>query len=213
MNLPLAHIWQPAASASQRLVIVLHGRGDSAEGFLWLQEELDIDELNFLLLNAPDKYYTGYSWYDLPPDQLPGIQQSGELLARTLEQVEREGYSPDKTILFGFSQGCLMTLEFGSRYSRALAGYVGISGYCYDPDGILREMNPATNTGNWLITHGTMDDVLPVEVTRAQVKRLNDGGFRIDYREYPKTHTIDPEREISDIRAWLRTLLQGLNDS
>jgi phospholipase/carboxylesterase len=207
MNLPLTHIWQPAASASQRLVIVLHGRGDSAEGFLWLQEELGIDELNYLLLNAPDKYYTGYSWYDLPPDQLPGIQRSGELLTRTLEQVEREGYSPDQTFLFGFSQGCLMTLEFGSRYSRALAGYVGVSGYCYDPDGILREMNPATNNGKWLITHGTRDDLLPVEVTRAQIKKLREGGFRIDYREYPKTHTIDPEREIPEIRAWLRALL------
>lgn len=207
MNLPLTHIWQPAASASQRLVIVLHGRGDSAEGFLWLQEELGIDELNFLLLNAPDQYYTGYSWYDLPPNQHPGIQRSGELLTRTLEQVEREGYSPDQTFLFGFSQGCLMTLEFGSRYSRALAGYIGISGYCYDPDGILREMNPAVNSGNWLITHGTRDDILPLEVTRAQIRRLREGGFRIDYREYPKTHTIDPEREIAEIREWLRTLL------
>ena len=207
MNLPLTHIWQPAVSTSQHLVIVLHGRGDSAEGFLWLQEELAIDELNFLLLNAPTPYYTGYSWYDLPPNQLPGIQQSRELLARTLEQVEREGYSPGKTFLFGFSQGCLMTLEFGSRYSQALAGYVGVSGYCYDPDGILREMNPAVNNGNWLITHGTRDDVLPVEVTRAQVKRLHEGGFRIDYREYSKAHTIDPKREIPEIRTWLRRLL------
>jgi len=106
MNLPLKHIWQPATSTSQRLVIVLHGRGDSAEGFLWLQEELGIDELNFLLLDAPDKYYTGYSWYDLPPDQLPGIQRSRELLAGVLEQTEREGYSPNQTFLFGFSQGC-----------------------------------------------------------------------------------------------------------
>jgi predicted esterase len=63
------------------------------------------------------------------------------------------------------------------------------------------------NNGNWLITHGTRDDVLPVEVTRAQIKRLREGGFRIDYREYPKTHTIDPEREISEIRDWLRALL------
>ena len=207
MNLPLTHIWQPATSTSQRLVIVLHGRGDSAEGFLWLQEELGIDELNFLLLNAPEKYYTGYSWYDLPPDQLPGIQRSRELLAEVLQQTEREGYSPAQTFLFGFSQGCLMTLEFGSRYSRALGGYIGISGYCYAPAAILKEMNPAVNNDHWLITHGTRDDLLPVEVTRAQIKSLNEGDFRIDYREYSKAHTIDPKREIPEIRAWLRRLL------
>jgi phospholipase/carboxylesterase len=202
MDLPVKHTWQPAAAKSQRLVVVLHGLGDSADGFLWLQDELGIDSLNYLLLNAPDPYYTGFSWYDIE-DPLPGIARSRKLLARVLEQTEREGYPPGQTFLFGFSQGCLMTLEFGSRHSSSLAGYIGISGYCVSPDAILREMNPAANNGNWLITHGTRDDLLPVEVTRAQIKKLNDAGFTIDYREYSKTHTIDPERELGDIRTWL----------
>jgi phospholipase/carboxylesterase len=202
VDLPLTHIWQPALSESKRLLVVLHGLGDSSEGFLWLQDELGIDSLNYLLLNAPDPYYSGYSWYDIE-DPRPGIQRSSRLLTQLFEQTAREGYSPDQTFLFGFSQGCLMTLEFGSRHSTALAGYVGISGYCISPEGILREMNPAANNGNWLITHGTGDELLPVEVTRAQIKKLNDAGFAIDYREYPKTHTIDPERELPDIREWL----------
>src|SRR6185503_4648933 len=97
-----------------------------------------------------------------------------------------------------------MTLEFGARYSRPLAGYIGISGYCYDVDAILREMNPAVNSGNWLITHGTEDNVLPVETTRSQIHSLIKAGFKIDYREYPKPHTIDPYRELADIRDWIR---------
>ena len=202
MDLPLKHIWQPAASNSQRLVVVLHGLGDSAEGFLWLQDELDIDSFNYLLLNAPDEYYTGFSWYDIE-NPLPGIERSRKLLAQVLEQTGRVGYPPDQTFLFGFSQGCLMTLEFGSRHSPALAGYIGISGYCISPDAILREMNPAANNGNWLITHGTEDELLPVGVTRAQIKKFNAAGFAVDYREYPKTHTIDPVREMGDIREWL----------
>jgi phospholipase/carboxylesterase len=202
MDLPLTHIWQPAVSKSQKLLIVLHGLGDSVEGFHWLQEELGIDPLNYLLLNAPEPYYTGYSWYDIQ-DPLPGIERSRQVLARVLEQTEREGYAPGQTFLFGFSQGCLMTLEFGARHSSALAGYIGISGYCYSPEAILQQMNPAANNGNWLITHGTKDELLPVEVTRAQIKKFNAAGFAIDYREYSKAHTIDPEREIGDIRGWL----------
>jgi phospholipase/carboxylesterase len=202
MDLPLTHVWQPASSESKRLLVVLHGLGDSSQGFYWLQDELGIDSLNYLLLNAPDPYYTGYSWYDIQ-DPLPGIERSRKLLAQVFEQTAREGYPPDQTYLFGFSQGCLMTLEFGSRYSPALAGYIGISGYCISPDAIVREMNPDANKGNWLITHGTRDELLPVEVTRAQIKKLNAAGFLIDYREYLKTHTIDPERELPDIRAWL----------
>jgi len=64
-------------------------------------------------------------------------------------------------------------------------------------------LNPEVNRGDWLITHGTKDDILPVETTRAQMKVLKDGGFEIDYREYPKTHTVDLERELPDIRSWI----------
>ena len=206
MDLSLTHLWQPSRIMSKRLVVVLHGLGDSAEGFLWMQEELGIDSLNYLLLNAPDPYYMGYSWYDID-DPLPGIERSLKTLTDVMRQIEREGYPPDQTFLFGFSQGCLMTLEFGSRYSRTLAGYVGISGYCYSPEAILREMNAANNNGRWLVTHGTRDELLPVEVTRAQIKKLKEAGFAIDYREYPKAHTIDPDEEWRDIREWFRMLL------
>jgi phospholipase/carboxylesterase len=202
MNLPLTHVFQPAPIESKRLVIVLHGLGDSSQGFLWLQDELGIDEFNYLLLNAPDRYYTGFSWYDIE-NPMPGFERSRKVLGETLDATQRQGYPADQTILFGFSQGCLMTLEFGSRYSHALAGYVGISGYCYSPDAILREMNPDANNGHWLITHGTGDELLPSQVTRGQIKKLQDGGFAIDYREYTKTHTIVPE-ELGEIREWLQ---------
>jgi phospholipase/carboxylesterase len=179
-------------------MIVLHGRGDSAEGFLWLQEALAIESLDFLLLTAP-----GRSWYGLPPDQLPGIEASRRLLASVFAETERQGFSPERTFLLGFSQGCLMTLEFGARHPRRLAGYVGISGYAYDPEALLRELDPDARRGAWLVTHGIEDELLPVTRTRAQVRRLREGGLAIDYREYPKGHALDPERELPEIRAWL----------
>ena len=204
MNLPLRHVWQPARVSSHQLLIVLHGRGDSADGFLWAQDVLAIDSLNVLLLTAPNRYYSGFSWYDLPPNQLPGIRESSKLLAQVLAEAENNGYTPERTFLMGFSQGCLMTLEFGARHSRRLAGYIGISGYCYDPEELLREMNFDVNHGDWLITHGTEDELLPVETTRAQMKLLNDRGFKIDYREYKKSHTIDLGRELREIREWIK---------
>ena len=204
MQLPLSNIWQPAPVASKNLVVVLHGRGDSAHGFTWLQKELGIDSFNFLLLNAPNSYYTGFSWYDLPPRQHSGIIASRELLEAVFRELPKNGYPPERTFLFGFSQGCLMTLEFGARFSHRLAGYVGISGYCHDPDALLKEMNPEVNQGDWLITHGTEDELLPVERTRGQIQKLITAGFAIDYREYVKSHTIDPERELHDIREWMK---------
>lgn len=205
LNLPLTHIWQPAQSPQKQLVIVLHGRGDSAEGFLWLQEMLSIDSLDFLLLNAPDPYAVGFSWYDLPPNQLPGITRSQRLLGDVLQVTEQNGYAPERTFLFGFSQGCLLTLEFGARHTSRLAGYIGISGYVYDLEAILREFNPEANQGDWLITHGTDDEMLPVAKTRQQIQQLQAGGFGIDYREFTKTHTIDVERELPEIQQWMQS--------
>ena len=203
MKLPLSHVWLPAKIPSDQLMVVLHGLGDSTRGFLWLQDELQIDSLNYLLLNAPEPYYSGYRWYDIYEDPLSGIVRSRKLLSEVFAVLAGEEYPPEKTFLLGFSQGSLMTLEFGARHSDRLAGYVGISGYTIDPVSLLRDLNPKVNHGDWLITHGTKDEVLPVEKTRTQMHMLREGGFEIDYREYPKTHTIDSNRELPDIRQFI----------
>ncbi len=200
-------IWQAAPVTTPiseaQLIVVLHGRGDSPEGFTWFQSALNIPNLNFLLLQAPDDYYGGYSWYGMAPDQLPGILRSRELLTQVFKELGRQGFSMDRCMLFGFSQGCLMTLEFGGRFSEKLAGYIGISGYVYDADQLVKDVNPKVMKGNWLVTHGTQDDVLPVQATRDQIQRLIEGGFKIEYLEYSKVHTIDEKLELPMIREWI----------
>ena len=56
----------PAAEADSKwLMMVLHGLGDSMEGYRWLHRTLENPKLNTLLVNAPDDYYGGFSWYDI----------------------------------------------------------------------------------------------------------------------------------------------------
>ena len=101
-----------------------------------------------------------------------------------------------------------MTLEFGSRFPHRLKGYIGVSGYCYSVEKLLEEAKPEIiHQGNWLITHGTEDEVLDIKTTRAQMKSLMDQGFKMDYRDYIKSHTIDPEKELADIREWIQARL------
>lgn len=199
-------IWQPSISSAKGdyLLIVLHGRGDSAAGWKSFQSELGIENLSALLLNAPDRYYLGYSWYGLAPDQLPGILRSRALLDQILPEIHRQGYPPERCFLLGFSQGCLMTLEFGGRYPHRLAGYIGLSGFCYDPEALRSEASPAALSGEWLITHGREDDVLPIERTRSQMQFLKQAGFNLDYREYSKAHTLDSDYEMPYLREWIQ---------
>lgn len=206
MKLPLSYIWIPAATTcSKQLAVVLHGQGGSAQDLQPLPNELGIPDVNYLLLDAPDPFHAGFRWFNWEGDPLADITRSRGLLAEVFATTESAGYAPDQTFLLGFSQGCLMTLEFGARHTRRLAGYVGISGFILDPTSLLRDLNPEVNAGDWLVTHGTADEMLPVEDTRAQIQTLLDGGFKIDYREYAKAHSIDEQRELPQIKEWMQT--------
>jgi len=204
-NLKLKNIFYPSNIPSKKLMIILHGRGDSSAGFTWLPPYLKMDDMNYLLLDAPYDYYGGRSWYDLPPHQEEGINYSSEILTEILDEVFEERFDASQSFLFGFSQGSLLTFEFGARYHQTLAGYLAISGYIYDPQKLLKEMNPKVKEAKWLCTHGTQDGVLPYLKSEAEVKVLQDGGFDVEFKSYAKEHTIDRD-ELDVIVEWMKDI-------
>jgi phospholipase/carboxylesterase len=158
--------------------------------------------MNYLLLDAPYEYFGGCSWYDLPPNQLVGIAHSSSLLADILDELFETQFDASQSFLFGFSQGALLTFEFGARYEKKLAGYIAVSGYVYDADALLKEMNPDLKTANWLCTHGASDGVLPYATSKAQIEVLQKGGFDITFKSYDKDHTM-VEEEVQVIKEWI----------
>ena len=206
LDLELDNIFIPSKIPSKNLMIILHGRGDSSEGFTSLPNFLNIDEMNYLLLDAPFEYFSGYSWYQLPPDQLPGIEYSSKMLTKVLDSVFDEQFNAEESFLFGFSQGSLLTFEFGARYEKVLAGYIGVSGYIYDVKRLLSELNPKASASSWLCTHGTRDMVLPFETSKKQIAFLQEGGFEIEFKAYEKDHSIDAD-ELAMIADWMRARL------
>jgi phospholipase/carboxylesterase len=114
---------------SKRLMLMLHGLGDSVAGYLWLPEAMQLPWLNYLLVNAPDEYFGGYSWYDFEGDLAPGVRRSAKLLSELLDAWRAKGFPSELTVLGGFSQGGLMAIEVGLRYPHRLAGVVSISGH------------------------------------------------------------------------------------
>lgn len=206
-NLELDNIFVPSKIPSKKLMIILHGRGDSSEGFTSLPAFLNIDEMNYILLDAPFEYYTGYSWYPLPPNQLPGIEHSSVVLTKVLDELFAEQFNANESFLFGFSQGSLLTFEFGVRYEKVLAGYIAVSGYIYDTDKLLIEMNKEVKNSHWLCTHGTYDNVLPYETSKSQVEILQDNGFDVVFKSYAKDHSIDKD-ELKMIADWMKNIIQ-----
>ena len=204
-NLPLKHQFIPSKVDSKKLMIILHGRGDSSQGFAWLPQELGFEDMNYLLLDAPYDYFGGYSWYDLPPNQLEGISYSSKLLGEVLDSLFKDEFDASQSILFGFSQGSLLTFEFGGRYNKVLAGYIAVSGYIYDAQKLALEMPQKVKSANWLCTHGKQDDVLDYEVSEKQVKVLQESGLNVKFVSFDKPHTMIKE-EVLMIKLWIESL-------
>jgi phospholipase/carboxylesterase len=202
----LEHQFIPAAErSSRRLWIMLHGLGDSIEGYRWLPEAMNLPWMNYLLINAPDHYYGGYSWFDFAGDIVPGVGRSRKLLFDLLETQRTQGFPTAETVLGGFSQGCLMSIEAGLRFPHRLAGIVGISGYICEPEKLVRELSPVAKKQRLLMTHGTQDPMIRFDQVRKQVAILEGAGLNIEFHQFPKAHTISGEEELQVIRSFVHS--------
>ena len=202
--LKAVHLAPRERREQERLLLVMHGLGDSLEGFRFLSEVLRIPGLHYLLVNAPDRYFTGFSWFDIyGGDAKAGIQRSRDLLVATLDELFSQGWTSGQIGLLGFSQGCLMAMDLACRFPQAFGAVVGISGFV----GLLEEypekLSAAARSQKILVTHGSQDPVLPLSDTRPQIQALQGMGLSIDWRVYEKEHTVDPRQEVQDIRTFL----------
>ena len=193
----------PAAEKSSRLMVMLHGLGDSIEGYRWWQEAMGLLWMNYLLVNAPDEYFGGWSWFDLQ-DHAPGVHRSRKLLFKLLDDLRAKNFPTEQTTLGGFSQGCLMTVDIGLRYPHRFAGLVGISGWIFELEKTVQELSPVARQQRLLMTHGVSDPIVPIEKVRPQIPPLKAAGVNVEWREFPKAHTIHGEIELSVIRNFVR---------
>jgi phospholipase/carboxylesterase len=199
-----AELFRAEDPASKALLIALHGLGDSSAGYHWLPEAMDLPWMNYLLVNAPDPYFGGYSWYDFAGNPGPGVERSRRLLGELLARVKEQGYPSDQITLFGFSQGCLMTIDVGFRHPERLAGLVGVSGYVHEPERLIAELPPSARSQRMLFTHGTQDPLIPCAKVREQVRQMTEAGLSIQWREFAKAHTILDGDEMTTIREFIR---------
>lgn len=214
---PLHAVQQPAREPESRpLLLVLHGLGDTHRGWEWLPGELDLPWMNYLLVDAPDPYFEGRSWFGLDLPGRPGgspadppvvrpaeVVRSRQALHALLDGCIAGGRAGGDLAILGFSQGCLMALEAGLRYPHRLAAVVGISGWVHEVDRLVQEAPPAARQVPVLMTHGTWDPLIPCAAVEPQARTLRAAGFDVAWQELAKEHTVDGRVEIGLIRAFL----------
>ena len=192
----------------KKLIILLHGYGDNGDNFIHLANSLDQFDLkaNYIAFNAPfsvPNYSQGKQWFDLYPNGTyiadAGIEESKMIRAEILNALEllRNSihFAKDKynllykdCFLLGFSQGGMITYEFGNFLQDCMGGLAILSGRILKADQLI---NPYLKKTPIFISHGIKDEVLPVNDFYESCKFLKNNNFF--YEEHlllEDSHTI-----------------------
>lgn len=200
----------PAQVASNKLMIIFHGRGDSLQPFKVFHQELGVKDMNYLLLNAPRKFMGGFTWYGEPPYERDGVKKIREKVFALLEDVQEQGWAAENIFLLGFSQGCLVSADVALHYPKKLAGVVGVSGYFHFFPRWRNRLNNQNRKTPWLFTHGRQDDILAIDDTKHGVNKLLSEGLEVSWFESNKKHVFC-EKDYPIIRKWVRNQMSSLN--
>jgi phospholipase/carboxylesterase len=190
-NVP--HFGKPLREAAGA-VILLHGRGGSAEDILSLATDLYHPELAYL---APQAH--GNSWY--PNSFLAPRAQNEPWLTAALRTVETTllmandaGISPDRVVIGGFSQGACLATEFVATHPRRYAGLIALTGGLIGPPGAdLTHEGDLSGTPAFFGS-GDPDPHVPWKRVEESAKILAGMGAVVTTRRYPnRPHTVSAE--------------------
>ena len=128
----------PAPRDARLALILVHGRGASAEDILGLAAELRLPDVACLAPQAAGHTWYPYSFLSPIEQNEPGISSGLGVIGRLIDDLGREGVPPARIGLLGFSQGACLSLEFAARNARRYAGVFGLSGGLIGPPGTPR---------------------------------------------------------------------------
>ena len=210
----------PASGMTRSVVVFLHGYGADGADLLGLAEPLapHLPDTLFLAPDAPEPCAInpmGRQWFAIPRMHGATEQEAAEGLERAAADLdafldamlEEEGVTPSQVILFGFSQGTMISLHVAPRRAEALAGVVGFSGRLIG--GPTRLAEEAVTKPPVILIHGDADDVVPFGHLHEAAEALSRAGFETYGHVMKGTgHGIAPDG-LSVALTFLREKLPG----
>ncbi|MFL5657436.1 MAG: alpha/beta hydrolase [Ktedonobacteraceae bacterium] len=206
------HQGQPVLTAGEPLdkataaMLMLHGRGATAEDILALSDELQQPGFAYLAPQA-----AGYSWYPnsfLAPIESnePGLSSGLAVIASLLAKLAQAGIPPERTIILGFSQGACLSLEFAARNARRYGGLAGLSGALIGPDGTPRDYPGSLSGTPVFLGCSDIDFHIPKERVEFSAEVLRKLGGNVTVRLYPGMgHTVNHD-EVRFVQAMMGSM-------
>jgi phospholipase/carboxylesterase len=194
-------------SRARAAVLMMHGRGASAEDILTLANQLAQPGFAYFAPQAAEN-----TWYPnrfLVPlaDNEPWLSSALKFVGDVLTEIINAGIPAERILLLGFSQGACLALEFAARNARRYGGVVGLSGALIGPDDTQRDYKGSLAGTPVFLGCSDVDFHVPRErvVQTAEVLRGLSG--EVTERLYPNMdHSVNQD-EIDFVRGMMQTLL------
>lgn len=111
-----------------KVLVLLHGRGGSAEDILSLSAHLNVSDFTLIAPQASNNTWYPYSFLAPPVQNEPWLSSALALLNELVDDLYNKGVSPENIYFSGFSQGACLTLEFVTRNANKYGGVVAFTG-------------------------------------------------------------------------------------
>ncbi|MEM9679456.1 MAG: alpha/beta fold hydrolase [Bacteroidota bacterium] len=212
MAIPLHYNKRPSIlKENAPLLIMCHGYGSDENDLFSFATELP-EELFIIALRAPYPMQPfGNAWYAINFDAEMGkwsdndqARSSRDLIAKCIDEAcDTYPVNKDNVTLLGFSQGTILSYSVALTYPEKVKNIVALSGYI-NSDIIPENVNTdQVSHLDFYCSHGSVDQVIPVEWARQTPGILDALGINYVYSEFPVGHGVAPQN-FYEFNDWLK---------
>jgi len=209
------HHRQPVINMSAELedaeliVILLHGRGATAEAMMPIAEALHMEGVSFLIPQAAlNRWYPNTAFGPLEANE-PDLSSALGTVDSLVKEAHEKGFSDQQIAFGGFSQGACLASEYVARNARKYAGLFIFSGALIGPKGMPRNYPGSFDQMPVFIGGSDVDPWVAHDLISATANVFEKMGASVDFRTYPGMgHTVNQD-EIDGVRKMFEKVKQA----
>ncbi|PHR68830.1 MAG: phospholipase [Lutibacter sp.] len=196
------------------LLVLLHGYGSNEQDLFSFASELP-DELLIISARAPLTLGAGsFSWYTIHFDTTNGkfsdideAKEARDKIALFIDEViETYEVNAENVFLLGFSQGTILSYSVALNHPKKIQHVIALSGYI-NQELISENLNSDDYKNlDFFISHGSQDQVIPVDWAQNAAPFLDKLGIKNSYQEYMVGHGVAPQN-FYDFKKWIEDRL------
>jgi len=181
-------------SESKKAIILLHGRGATAESILSIADYLELADFSIFAPQAAQRTWYPYGFMASDEGNLSALNSSLQQVSLLFQFLIENGKAPEQIYVMGFSQGACLSLEFAARNGQKLGGVVAFTG------GLIGEkLEEKKYSGDFqgtpiLLSSSAHDMHVPAQRINDSAQLLQKMGAEVSLKFFEdELHTIRPE--------------------